>query len=1285
MVARDSRARPENPVSRTAVDVCTLGRFAITGAGDGAGKVSGRPLTLLKLLIALGGRTVSAAQVSDTLWPDAEGFAAHRALITNLQRLRRLIGSDAVTLRGGMLSLDTERCRVDALRLPQHLDGIAAASEPQTLLKHAGIVLELYRGRFLPGEFDPPEIISTRARLHARVVHGLVVAGERLIGHGRSNDAIELLREALAIDDRAEALYRPLLRAYVQCARWSDGIEAYARCREALREFHGIGPSPETVQLYRACVERGGGADGYPDTVLDPPGTAQEEQRKVTIARIIPLRPDPDARRRIAETLARYGGTPQEAGDESMLAVFGAPIAHEDDAERGVRAVWSLVKAAGAAVPLAARGAVESGSVVVRPDGEGGGMRLVGEPLDATQRLLADAQAEQVLIGDATRLRVAGYFQCEPSHDAAQSAGAAAWRVTGETGADSHFAVAKQRGLAPFLGRLPELVRLHEALQRALAGEGGVSLVSGEPGIGKSRLLYEFAAAVDRGGARRVESACRAYGERTPYGPFVQALRGLFLLEAHGLPERQARQVAERVRRSDPELARYTAYYQRLLSLPVSGEGGHAPLATGATLRRLTKEAIGALFAHASRAQTLVLMLEDWHWSDESSDEVLRHLQALVPAHRMLIVLTQRSAYPLRGLEPAGLEIVRLGPLGDEESRDLVRDRLGAADFSEPLARLVQQRAGGNPFFIEEICHGLRLEAGARAGARGLGSDVAIPETVQGMIRNRLDDLDRGAREAALCAAVIGREFSLRLLLETHEDRAGLEDALDRLKAHDLIHQTGVLPEVAYRFKHALTQVVAYDALAPARRRALHARAGTAIERLQADRIDEHVESLARHFVAAGDAERAVQYLERAGDKAARAHAAGAAAGHYRQAIELLDARAPVPQTMRRRIDLSCKWTEITQYVSAHESLDVLGRSLALARRLGDAAREARVLYWTGRTHHVVGGPKDALPCFRRALARMRAAREGGIAAQVHASIGRAVFIAGDLDESVRELERALPGLEFERDPAEKIYSTSYLALALSQQGRFDRCFQVHEEALRLARAAGDRTQEASALLRVAISRVAQGDWPAAIVAARDAATMAERVENPMTAGWAIFHEGQSRFMLGERDAGIADCERGLAMVQGSGAYLGFSMFFSSLATLYAQSADFARATEMAGRALALRRVGAQLGLYFAQQALAMVAERRPPGDIRLARSRLALAHRLALAGGAWPAAAIGRLRRAELEARHGSPDAARGALREATARFESLGMTWWLDRGRQLEADLRSGPPERRAAGARA
>ncbi len=1255
MAARGTQAIPIASAARATVDVVTLGRFAISGPGVAPDAGTGRPLALLKVLIALGGQAVSAAQAGDALWPHAEGDAAHRALITNLQRLRRLIGPDAVVLRGGRVTLVPERCRVDALRLPVQLDALDDAADAQSIRRHARAVLELYRGRFLPGDFDPPEIVSTRTRLHARVVQGLAAAGERLVHAGCCAEAIELLREALEIDDRSEALYRPLLRACVQSARWSDGVEVFERCREAMRESYGVGPSPETLQLYRACAERGGAPAVAPAAT---PKALEEEQRHVSVVLVAKAADARGARRGAERTVAWFGGTLQEAGHDALLAVFGAPTAHEDDAERAVRAACALVREG-----CAPRAAVASGAAIVRRDGEGGRMGLDGEPVAEAQRLLEVAGPAQVVIGEATRSRVADYFDCETAPEAAR--GTRAWRVAAATGAETHFAASRQRGLAPFLGRRSELERLRDGLQRARNGEGGLIVVSGEPGIGKSRLLFEFAAGVDSHGATVVEAACGAYGERTPYDPFIRAVRALLALDAAATADEQARGVAERMRRLDPDLPRYASYVQRLLSLPVAGE-----LASGVTLRRLTREAIGALVATASREGALVLLLEDWHWSDEASNEVLRHLQALVPAHRVLLVLTQRGAHPLAGLASSGLEMMRLGPLGEVESLALVRNRLGGANVSERLARLVQQRAGGNPFFIEEICRGLPTETHAGDD----GTDPAIPETVQGMIRSRLDDIDRAARETALSAAVIGREFPLRLLLELHDDREGLEDALDRLKAHDLIHQTGVLPEVAYRFKHALTQVVAYDALVPARRRALHGRAGAAIERLHASRLEEHLESLAHHFAAAADVERAVKYLELAGDKAARAHAAAAAAANYRQAIALLDAPAPAPKAMRRRIDLSCKWAEVTHYVSAHETLQVLGRSLALARRLGDGVREARAHYWIGRTHHLFGRPRDALPCFRRALARTRAAPGSGIEPQLHACIGRAAFTRGDLPEAVRELELALDGLEFARDPGELIYSTSFLALSLSQQGAFDRCFAAHEEALRLARAVGDRTREAAALLRLSISRVAMGDWPAAITVARDAIAMAERVENPMITGWALCNEGQSRFMLEGGEAGIALCERGLELLEGSGAHLGFSIYLASLADLYALAGNWDRAEEVAARALALRKGGAHLGLYFAYHALARVAELRAPADLRLARARLAAAHRMAHASGAWPAVAIGRLRKAELEARCGAPDLARAALCEAVKRFESLGMPWWLNRARALEADLGSG-----------
>lgn len=1294
MVAHGSRGIPESSGPRTAVEVLTLGRFEVIGPEAGAETATSRPLTLLKLLIALGGRAVAAAQVSDALWPDADGYAAHRALITNLQRLRRVIGRASVVLQGACLSLDPAECRVDALRLPRHLDGMVAASEPRSMLRHASAALDLYRGRFLPGDFDPPEIISTRTRLHSRIVSSIVAASERLIGHGSIDDAIELLRRALAIDDRSETLHRSLMRAFARSARWADGIEAYGHCCEALREFYGVTPSSETAQLYRTFLERGGVATGRDTSALVAAGAAHEEQRRITAALVAlaatPSPPGPckdsagadlrcNARRRIEETVARYGGAVHDSDGRLVLAVFGAPIAHEDDAERAVRACWALVHDAACTTPAGDGAgslsttccAIQSGIVVARPARSGTGMRLDGKPLQEVRHLLTLAGPAQVVVDHATRSSVADYFQCRPAHGADTANSPVAYYIIGETGIDSHFAASKARGLAPFLGRRDELARLRRGLQRAHAGEGSMAAISGEPGIGKSRLMHEFAVAVEPRETRVVEAGCRAYGERTPYAPFIQAVRALLELDATAPTSYQARYVPERLRAIEPGLVPYAPYCQRLLSLPVTGNGDAARPATGAALRRLTKEAIGALIVQATRARSLLLVLEDWHWSDESSDEVLRYLQGLVLSHRVLIVLTHRSASPPSGLSDVPLDFVRLGPLADDDSIDLARYVLGTASVPERLARLVHTRAGGNPFFIEEICNGLRPDAGSEAPVGPPPRDIAIPETVQGMIRNRLDDIDRGARDAALSAAVIGRDFSLRLLLEVHDNRQALEDDLERLKAREIIHQSGVLPEVEYRFKHALTQVVAYDALSPGRKRTLHNRAGRAIERLYAGRLEEHVESLARHFTAAADADRAVKYLEQAGDKAARAYATAAAVGHYRQAIELLDASAQTQQTLRRRIDLSCKWADVTHYVSAHESLKVLGRALTFAKRIADPAREARVLYWIGRMHHVMGNPTDALPCFRRALARMPSEQSGEIAPLAHACTGRALLMIGDLPRSVRALELALTDLDPVRDPEETCYSTSFLALALAHQGEFERSLALQERALRLARAAGDRTYEASALVRLAVSWVVKGDWQAAIDAARDTVGIAERGENPMIAGFAVFLEGQARFMLGDTAAGLAQCNRGLQIVEQSGSHLGFSLFLSALAELHALAGDHDRAIEIAGRALAQRRSGGHLGLYDAYRALALVAEHRAPGNLRLARSRLAYAHRLATAAGAWPAVAVGCLRQAEMLARHGKPDRARVALRKAIVYFESRGMRWWLDQAKRQDAEL--------------
>jgi tetratricopeptide (TPR) repeat protein len=283
-----------------------------------------------------------------------------------------------------------------------------------------------------------------------------------------------------------------------------------------------------------------------------------------------------------------------------------------------------------------------------------------------------------------------------------------------------------------------------------------------------------------------------------------------------------------------------------------------------------------------------------------------------------------------------------------------------------------------------------------------------------------------------------------------------------------------------------------------------------------------------------------------------------------------------------------------------------------------------------------------------------------------------------DFAGAVDALETGLAGLDSAREPEETCYSTSFLAMALAHQGQFERSFALHEQALHLARVTGDLTHEAAALVRLEISHVVRGDWQTAIDVGRNVLRIAERIENPMLAGFAMFDEGHAQFMLGDEVAGVARCEEGRRLVEESGSRLGFSLYLSNLAELYAAVTEFDRAADVAERALARRQTGERLGVYAAYRALALVAEHRAPCQPDLAQSRLAYAHRLASAAGAWPAVAVGRLRRAEMCMRQQRPGPAAASAREAVSRFESMRMPWWLDRAKRLQVSLNaaSGTP---------
>src|SRR5437867_4291196 len=597
-----------------------------------------------------------------------------------------------------------------------------------------------------------------------------------------------------------------------------------------------------------------------------------------------------------AEAVARLGGHVAKTLGDGLLVYFGWPRAHEDDAERAVRAGLGIVDAVGALnrrlkSRLAVRIGMDTGLVVIGEDGE-----VYGDTPNVAARVQALAEPDTVLVTAAAHRLVSGLFLVEERGAHALKgvpAPVTLYRVVQPSGVRSRLAAAAVLGLTPFIGREDERRLLRTRFEQAREGEGQVVLLVGEPGIGKSRLalvLHEDLAGVPHSW---LESGGQPYFADTPFYAVTELLKQLFAWTGEDTPEARLATLERALGAAGLATQQALPLVAPLLDLPVPK--GYPPvLAAPEVARRRLLATLAAWVLGAARLQPLVILLEDLHWVDPSTLGLQQLLVEQGATAQLLLLYTARgdfqAPWPLRAHHTQ----LMLSRLPRRHVREMVARVAARTALPEAVVDAVVTRTDGVPLFVEEL-----TRADVEAGGAAAGMD--IPPTLADSLMARLDRLGPPAKEVAQVGAVLGREFSYALLHAVHPlPEAELEAALARLVDAELVYPRGSPPEATYLFKHALVQEVAYESLLKTRRRELHrAIAQVLVEKFPAV-AEAQPELLAQHWTAAGDAEAAIAAWQRAGDRAKEWSAYAQAADHYTKSIEMLGALPEVAERAQR-------------------------------------------------------------------------------------------------------------------------------------------------------------------------------------------------------------------------------------------------------------------------------------------------------------------------------------------------------------------------------------------------
>ena len=611
----------------------------------------------------------------------------------------------------------------------------------------------------------------------------------------------------------------------------------------------------------------------------------------------------------MAEQIRRFGGTVAQLRGDEIYAIFGAPMAHEDDSERAVLAALAIQRAlaryadeveAAYGVRLAARIGINTGPVVVSPAEDGDGSdpwNALGDTVNVAARLQNLAPSGGIVVGMQTKRQVEGCFELEELGDqelAGKSAPVPTFKVTGVRDTES---LVLQR---PLVGRDFELTVLERTMDGLIDGRGVLISIMGEPGIGKTRLVAEVRS-LYRAQIRFIEGRGVSYGENFPYWPIRDLVREWLGVGA-STPEARVRlELKAQLAELFDDAEEIYPFFASLIGLTLEPEAAERIRELNREgVQHRTFEAFSELLSRLAAERPLCLILEDLHWADEATIELL---EAILPVTEeaavglFLLYRTEREhgswhlGERARQLYPHRYREIELRPLPSDASRTLVGDA-AEGEVPEEVAEILAERAGGNPFFLEEAFQDL-VERGALKRQNGgwqLGvspDELAIPALVQGALQARLDRLDAKAREILSLAAVIGRTFGMPLL-ERIVPRDELLPALSELQRLDLIVEKRRRPNPEYRFRHGLLQEVAYANLLDSTRRKLHKRVGEALEEINRESPEEVFALLARHFAEANEPEKAVEYLLKAGDAARALYADQDALEHYRKARDFL-------------------------------------------------------------------------------------------------------------------------------------------------------------------------------------------------------------------------------------------------------------------------------------------------------------------------------------------------------------------------------------------------------------
>jgi class 3 adenylate cyclase/tetratricopeptide (TPR) repeat protein len=995
------------------------------------------------------------------------------------------------------------------------------------------------------------------------------------------------------------------------------------------------------------------------------------------------------------EAVHRFEGTVNQVMGDGIMALFGAPVAHEDHAVRACYAALHMRQAVkryaedvrrkhGTAIHI--RVGLNSGEVVVRAIGSDLYMdySAVGQTTHLASRMEQLADPGSILLTRETLARAEGFVQVTALGPIAVKGLAApveVYDLTGVGAARSRLQAATSRGLSRFVGREEEIEQLHHVLEQVEQGRGQVAAIVGEPGVGKSRLAFELTHSHRVTKWLVLEAGSVSYGRATSYLPVIELLKGYFKIGDRDTHRDIREKVTGKIFILDRVLA---PTLPALLSLlDVSVDDPQWQKLDPPQRRQRTLDAVKRLLLREAQVQPLLAVFEDLHWIDSETQALLESLVESVPAARMLLLVNYRPEYTNSWDNKTYYTRLRLDTLPPESTSVLLDALLGSDASIEPVRNLLAMRTGGNPLFLEESVRTL-VETKALLGERGAYrlarpiETVQMPVTVQAILASRIDRLPPEEKRLLETAAVIGKDFSFALLqelAETGED--ALRRALSHLQTAEFVYETSLFPDLEYTFKHALTHEVAYGSLLHERRRTLHARIVEATERLFSERLDEQTERLAHHALRGELWPRVVKYLGQAGQRAARRSVFAQAAACFEQALAALTHLPATRDTEELTVDLTLAVpAALVPLGELDRALDCSRRAVGLAEALADRDRRGRALGAVVAIQWLRGDAAEAVAQGEPALALVESTADTVQQLTTRYNVAQAYQSLGDFRHAIELLERNLDAvggdqtsLPLGRYGLPGVMTRAWLAWSLAEMGEFDRALQVADEGAQIGLVSDTAYNRLAVSWGLAAPRICRGDLPGAIPILQRGLAISREMNIPLwfpllaaSLGYAYALSGRVAEGLSLLDQVLRQTDKGNRVVRG------LCLSFLSEAHLTAGRPGDAAAA--ARRGVEWTRQRHERGDEARNlRALAEATARMDPPDFEaadgLCREAIALADGL----GMRPLVARCHLDQGRVARGTGQPDRARDHMASAVDRLRAMGMTFWLA---QAEGEMR-------------